>query len=124
MISRNIATALVLATAAFAGSAFADDITIATTPFASSKTRPELQAGSLEQTASTMEELTTAGKENANNARLPPQLAAEAQQRASNGRQGLGPPGATIESIPGRPPQNRQNPRVVRCDPGRPAPRR
>jgi hypothetical protein len=48
MISRNIATALVLATAAFAGTAFADDITIDTTPFVSSKTRAEVQADLLQ----------------------------------------------------------------------------
>ncbi len=48
MISRNIATALVVATAAFAGTAFADDITIDNTPFASSKTRAEVQADLLQ----------------------------------------------------------------------------
>ncbi len=62
-------------------------------------TRTELQAGSLEQTASTMEELTTAVKENANNARLASSLAAEAQQLASNGGQAVGRAVATMESI-------------------------
>lgn len=44
MISRKLATALVLAAAAAAGNAFADDITIDTTPFVSSKSRAEVQA--------------------------------------------------------------------------------
>jgi hypothetical protein len=44
MNSRNIATALVVATAAFAGTAFADDITVDNTPFVSSKSRAEVQA--------------------------------------------------------------------------------
>ena len=44
MNSRNIATALVLAATAFAGTAFADDITVDNTAFASSKTRAEVQA--------------------------------------------------------------------------------
>ena len=44
MISRNIATALVLAATAFAGTAFADDITIDNTQFVSSKSRAEVQA--------------------------------------------------------------------------------
>jgi hypothetical protein len=44
MNSRNIATAVVLAASAFAGAAFADDITVDTTPFVSSKTRAEVQA--------------------------------------------------------------------------------
>ena len=43
-MNRNIASALVLATAAFAGSAFADDITVDTTPFNGSRTRAEVQA--------------------------------------------------------------------------------
>ena len=43
-MNRNIASALVIATAAFAGTAFADDITIDTTPFQASKTRTEVQA--------------------------------------------------------------------------------
>ncbi|MCC2956815.1 methyl-accepting chemotaxis protein [Massilia sp. IC2-477] len=62
-------------------------------------TRTELQAGSLEQTASTMEELTTAVKENANNAQLASTLAAEAAQLASNGGQAVGRAVATMESI-------------------------
>ena len=44
MNSRNIATALVLAATAFAGTAFADDITIDNTQFVSSKSRAEVQA--------------------------------------------------------------------------------
>jgi hypothetical protein len=44
-MNRNIASALVLAfSAVAAGSAFADDITIDTTPFVSTKTRAEVQA--------------------------------------------------------------------------------
>ena len=42
-MNRKFATVLVLAAAA-AGNAFADDITIDTTPFVSSKTRAEVQA--------------------------------------------------------------------------------
>ena len=42
-MSRNLAIALVLATAA-AGNAFADDITVETTPFVSTMTRAEVQA--------------------------------------------------------------------------------
>jgi hypothetical protein len=41
-MNRNIAISLVLA--AFAGASFADDITIDTTPFASTATRAEVQA--------------------------------------------------------------------------------
>jgi hypothetical protein len=48
MNSRNIATALVVATAAFAGTAFADDITVDNTPFVSSKSRAEVQADLLQ----------------------------------------------------------------------------
>jgi len=44
MNSRNFATARVLAATAFAGTAFADDITVDNTAFASSKTRAEVQA--------------------------------------------------------------------------------
>ena len=44
MISRKLATALVLAAAAAAGNAFADDITVDTTPFVSSKSRAEVEA--------------------------------------------------------------------------------
>ncbi|MBG9389016.1 DUF4148 domain-containing protein [Caenimonas aquaedulcis] len=43
-MNRNIASALVIATAAFAGTAFADDITIDHTPFNSTRTRAEVQA--------------------------------------------------------------------------------
>ncbi|HSV51432.1 MAG TPA: DUF4148 domain-containing protein [Burkholderiaceae bacterium] len=44
-MNRNIASALVLAfSAVAAGNALADDITIDTTPFVSSKTRAEVQA--------------------------------------------------------------------------------
>jgi hypothetical protein len=43
-MNRKLATALVLAAAAAAGNAFADDITIDSTPFVSSKTRAEVQA--------------------------------------------------------------------------------
>lgn len=43
-MNRKLATALVLAAAAAAGNAFADDITIDTTPFVSSKTRAEVQS--------------------------------------------------------------------------------
>jgi len=42
-MNRTALSAIVLATA-FAGNAFADDITIDTTPFVSSKTRTEVQA--------------------------------------------------------------------------------
>jgi len=62
-------------------------------------TRTEMQAGSLEQTASTMEELTTAVKHNADNARLASNLAAEAAQLASNGGNAVGRAVATMESI-------------------------
>jgi hypothetical protein len=44
MNSRTLATALVLAASAVAGNAFADDITVDTTPFVSSKSRAEVQA--------------------------------------------------------------------------------
>ncbi len=43
-MNRNIASALVIAAAAAAGSAMADDITIDTTPFVSTKSRAEVQA--------------------------------------------------------------------------------
>jgi len=62
-------------------------------------TRTEMQAGSLEQTASTMEELTTAVKHNADNARLASNLAAEAAQLATNGGNAVGRAVATMESI-------------------------
>ncbi len=62
-------------------------------------TRTEMQAGSLEQTASTMEELTTAVKQNADNARLASNLAAQAAQLASNGGSAVDRAVATMESI-------------------------
>ena len=43
-MNRNIASALVIAAAAVAGNAFADDITVDTTPFVSSKSRAEVIA--------------------------------------------------------------------------------
>ena len=43
-MNRKIATALVIAAAAIAGNAFADDITVDTTPFHSTKSRVEVQA--------------------------------------------------------------------------------
>ena len=43
-MNRNIASALVLAAVAAAGNAFADDITLETTPFVSSRSRAEAQA--------------------------------------------------------------------------------
>jgi hypothetical protein len=43
-MNRKLASALVLAAAAVAGNAFADDITIDSTPFVSSKSRAEVQA--------------------------------------------------------------------------------
>lgn len=43
-MNRKIATALIVAAAAVAGNAFADDITLDTTPFQSVKTRAEVQA--------------------------------------------------------------------------------
>lgn len=44
MNSRKLATAFVLAATALAGNAFADDITVDTTPFVSSKSRAQVQA--------------------------------------------------------------------------------
>jgi len=43
-MNRNIASILAITAAAFAGQAFADDITIDTTPFASTKSRVEVGA--------------------------------------------------------------------------------
>ncbi|MDB5874939.1 MAG: hypothetical protein JWQ07_4381 [Ramlibacter sp.] len=43
-MNRNIASALVIAAAALAGNAFADDITVDTTPFAGTRSRVEVQA--------------------------------------------------------------------------------
>jgi methyl-accepting chemotaxis protein len=62
-------------------------------------TRTELQAGSLQQTASAMETLTTAVKDNANNARLATELAAEAARLASGGGQSVQRAVMTMESI-------------------------
>jgi methyl-accepting chemotaxis protein len=62
-------------------------------------TRTELQAGSLQQTASAMETLTTAVKDNANNARLATELAAEAARLASGGGQSVQRAVTTMESI-------------------------
>jgi methyl-accepting chemotaxis protein len=62
-------------------------------------TRTEMQAGSLEQTASAMETLTVAVKENANNARLATDLAAEAARLADHGGQAVDRAVTTMESI-------------------------
>jgi methyl-accepting chemotaxis protein len=62
-------------------------------------TRTELQASSLQETASTMETLTTAVKDNANNARLATELAAEAARLATGGGQAVDRAVATMESI-------------------------
>ena len=62
-------------------------------------TRTELQAGSLEQTASAMETLTVAVKENANNARLATELAASAANLAANGGKAVDRAVSTMESI-------------------------
>jgi hypothetical protein len=43
-MNRNIASALILAAAAVAGNAFADDITIDTTPFVSTMSRADVHA--------------------------------------------------------------------------------
>jgi methyl-accepting chemotaxis protein len=61
--------------------------------------RTEMQASSLQETASTMETLTTAVKDNANNARLATELAAEAARLASGGGEAVGRAVATMESI-------------------------
>jgi methyl-accepting chemotaxis protein len=61
--------------------------------------RTELQAGSLQQTASAMETLTQAVKGNADNARLATELAAEAARLASGGGQAVDRAVATMESI-------------------------
>ena len=61
--------------------------------------RTEMQAGSLEQTASAMETLTIAVKDNANNARLATELAASASALASNGGAAVNRAVATMESI-------------------------
>jgi methyl-accepting chemotaxis protein len=62
-------------------------------------TRTEMQAGSLEQTASAMETLTIAVKENANNARLATELAASASTLAANGGKAVDRAVSTMESI-------------------------
>jgi methyl-accepting chemotaxis protein len=62
-------------------------------------TRTEMQAGSLEQTASAMETLTVAVKDNANNARLATELAAEAARLAANGGRAVDRAVSTMESI-------------------------
>jgi len=61
--------------------------------------RTELQAGSLQQTASTMETLTQAVKGNADNARLATELAAEAARLAAGGGRAVDRAVATMESI-------------------------
>jgi methyl-accepting chemotaxis protein len=58
-----------------------------------------MQAGSLEQTASAMETLTIAVKENANNARLATELAASASTLAANGGKAVDRAVSTMESI-------------------------
>jgi methyl-accepting chemotaxis protein len=62
-------------------------------------TRTELQAGSLQQTASAMETLTIAVKDNANNAHLATGLAAEAARLATGGGEAVQRAVATMESI-------------------------
>jgi methyl-accepting chemotaxis protein len=62
-------------------------------------TRTEMQAGSLEQTASAMETLTVAVKDNANNARLATGLAAEAARLAANGGRAVDRAVTSMESI-------------------------
>jgi methyl-accepting chemotaxis protein len=62
-------------------------------------TRTELQAGSLQQTASAMETLTQAVKGNADNARLATELAAKAARLANGGGQAVDRAVATMESI-------------------------
>jgi methyl-accepting chemotaxis protein len=62
-------------------------------------TRTELQAGSLQQTASAMETLTKAVRDNASNAHLATELAAEASRLASSGGQSVDRAVATMESI-------------------------
>jgi len=61
--------------------------------------RTELQAGSLQQTASAMETLTLAVKGNADNARQATALAAEAARLAAGGGQAVDRAVATMESI-------------------------
>jgi methyl-accepting chemotaxis protein len=61
--------------------------------------RTELQAGSLQETASAMETLTLAVKDNASNAHLATELAAEAARLAAGGGQAVDRAVATMESI-------------------------
>jgi methyl-accepting chemotaxis protein len=61
--------------------------------------RTELQAASLEQTASTMQTLTVAVKDNANNARLATELAASAAELAAHGGMAVDRAVTTMESI-------------------------
>jgi methyl-accepting chemotaxis protein len=62
-------------------------------------TRTEMQASSLQQTASAMETLTHAVKGNADNARLATELSAEAARLAGSGGQAVDRAVATMESI-------------------------
>jgi methyl-accepting chemotaxis protein len=62
-------------------------------------TRTELQAGSLQQTASAMETLTSAVKENASNARQATELAAEAARLAAQGGHAVDRAVTTMDSI-------------------------
>lgn len=62
-------------------------------------TRTEMQAGSLAETASAMESLTVAVKDNANNARLATELAASAATLAANGGKAVDCAVSTMESI-------------------------
>ncbi|GAB3432707.1 methyl-accepting chemotaxis protein [Massilia solisilvae] len=62
-------------------------------------TRTEMQAGSLQQTASAMQTLTTAVKDNATNARQATELAAEAARLASDGGDAVNRAVKTMESI-------------------------
>lgn len=62
-------------------------------------TRTELQAGSLQQTASAMETLTTAVKDNASNARQATELAAEAARLAAQGGHAVDRAVTTMDSI-------------------------
>ena len=63
--------------------------------------RTEMQAGSLEETASAMESLTKAVKENANNARLANELAASAATLAADGGKAVDRAVTTMERIKG-----------------------
>ncbi|MDQ2820962.1 MAG: methyl-accepting chemotaxis protein [Pseudomonadota bacterium] len=63
--------------------------------------RTELQAASLEQTASTMQTLTVAVKDNANNARLATELAASAAELAARGGMAVDRAVTSMESIRG-----------------------